>query len=245
MRIAILQNDASQSAAIKKILVNAGHSCVVFDDGLTLSKARARSTVDLLVLDWKGVRMSGIEVLKTVRAVGGDRLPVIFASGDASEESMVQALSLGADDYVTLPVIRPAEFRERVSALLRRSYPERCDAAGFIVGPYQFDAVRQRIRLHGELLPLSGTQYRLASLFFSNLGRILSRDHIFAMVWGREFREATRTIDSHVSRLRLVLEIEPKNGFRLQSVYKSGYRMLRLSDLGQDIEEMDDELVAA
>ena len=75
-------------------------------------------------------------------------------------------------------------------------------------------------------MQLSGTQYRLASLFFSNVGRVLSRDHIFAMVWGREFREVTRTIDSHVSRLRLLLQIEPHNDFRLQPVYKSGYRLL-------------------
>jgi DNA-binding response OmpR family regulator len=75
---------------------------------------------------------------------------------------------------------------------------------------------------------LSGTQYRLASLFFSNIGRVLSRDHIFAMVWGREFREVTRTIDSHVSRLRVLLQIEPQNDFRLQPVYKSGYRLLHL-----------------
>lgn len=77
-------------------------------------------------------------------------------------------------------------------------------------------------------MQLSGTQYRLASLFFSNIGRVLSRDHIFAMVWGREFREVTRTIDSHVSRLRVLLQIEPQNDFRLQPVYKSGYRLLHL-----------------
>ena len=79
---------------------------------------------------------------------------------------------------------------------------------------------------------LSGTQYRLASLFFSNVGRVLSRDHIFAMVWGREFREVTRTIDSHVSRLRVLLEIEAHNEFRLQPVYKSGYRLLAVSSGG-------------
>lgn len=93
---------------------------------------------------------------------------------------------------------------------------------------YHFDTRRQLVMLRGQPVQLSGTQYRLASLFFSNIGRVLSRDHIFAMVWGREFREFTRTIDSHVSRLRLLLEIEPQNEFRLQPVYKSGYRLLHL-----------------
>ncbi len=227
MRIAIFQRDPVRSKQLERILTQAGHSCLVFDDGLGLSKVLARSTADLLVLDWQGVRMSGGDVLKSVRSVGGDRIPVIFASTDGSEESVVRALVCGADDYVTFPV-RTAEFRERVAALLRRAYPERFGMSSFDAGPYHFDTRRQVVTLRGAPIRLSGTQYRLASLFFSNVGRVLSRDHIFAMVWGREFREVTRTIDSHVSRLRLLLEIEPHNDFRLQPVYKSGYRLLSL-----------------
>ena len=227
MRIAILQRDPVQRQLLEKILLHADHTCVSYDDGLSMSKSLARSTVDLLVLDWHAIRLSGADILKAVRAVGGDRTPVMFASTDTTEESAVRALAAGADDYVTLPV-RPAEFRERVAALLRRAYPERYSPASFDAGPYHFDANRQVVTLRGAPVQLSGTQYRLASLFFANVGRVLSRDHIFAMVWGREFREFTRTIDSHVSRLRLLLEIEQQNGFRLQPVYKSGYRLLNL-----------------
>jgi DNA-binding response OmpR family regulator len=227
MRIAILQRDPVMRQTIEKILTTAGHTCASFDDGLAMSKALARSTVDLLVLDWQGTRLSGSDVLRSARAVGGDRLPALFASRDTSEESTVRAFVSGADDYVALP-LRPAEFRERVAALLRRAYPDRFSGASFNVGPYHFDTHRQLVTLRGQPVQLSGTQYRLASLFFSNIGRVMSRDHIFAMVWGREFREFTRTIDSHVSRLRLLLEIEPQNEFRLQPVYKSGYRLLHL-----------------
>lgn len=227
MRIAILQRDPVMRQSIEKILTGAGHICATYNDGLALSKALARSTVDLLVLDWQGARLSGAEILRSVRAVGGDRLPVMFASRETSEESMVRAFAGGADDYVALP-LRPAEFRERVAALLRRTYPERFSTANFDVGPYHFDTRRQLVMLRGQPVQLSGTQYRLASLFFSNIGRVMSRDHIFAIVWGREFREFTRTIDSHVSRLRLLLEIEAQNEFRLQPVYKSGYRLLHL-----------------
>jgi DNA-binding response OmpR family regulator len=227
MRIAVLQRDPVMRLSIEQVLLKASHTCVVYEDGLAMSKALARSTVDLLVLDWQGTRLSGAEVLRSVRGVGGDRLPIMFASNDTSEESVVRAFANGADDYVGLP-LRAAEFRERVAALLRRAYPDRFSTASFSVGPYQFDTRRQLVMLRGQPVPLSGTQYRLAALFFSNIGRVMSRDHIFAMVWGREFREFTRTIDSHVSRLRLLLEIEPQNEFRLQPVYKSGYRLLHL-----------------
>ncbi|AXL49156.1 DNA-binding response regulator [Paraburkholderia caffeinilytica] len=115
---------------------------MVYDDGLTMSKALARSTVDMLVLDWQGTRLSGSEVLRSVRAVGGDRLPVLFASAETSEDSVVRAFASGADDYVGLP-LRPGEFRERVAALLRRAYPDRFSAASFDVGPYHFDMSRR------------------------------------------------------------------------------------------------------
>lgn len=244
MRIAILQRDPIMRQSIEKILMSAGHTCLAYDDGLAMSKSLARSTVDLLVLDWQGMRLSGAEVLRSVRAVGSDRLPVVFVSRDSTEESMVRALAGGADDYVVLP-LRPAEFRERVAALLRRSYPDRFGTTNFDVGPYRFDTHRQIVTLRGQPVQLSGTQYRLAALFFSNIGRVMSRDHIFAMVWGREFREFTRTIDSHVSRLRCLLEIEPQNEFRLQPVYKSGYRLLHLRQSETAVETVPVPLAVA
>lgn len=227
MRIAILQRDAAQRDQIEQVLAQSGHTCLPFSDGMVLTKTLAASTVDMLVLDWQGTRLSGTEVLKTVRAVNGSHIPVLFASEDTSDDSVVRAFSGGADDYVSLPVC-PSVFRARVNALLRRAFPDRYDNVTLEAGPYHFDMRRQAVTVNGKSVMLSGTQYRLASLFFANVGRVLSRDHIYAMVWGRELQTLTRTIDSHVSRLRVLLEIDDENGFRLQPVYKSGYRLLRL-----------------
>ncbi len=214
--------------SIEQVLVKAGHFCAAYEDGLAMSRSIGRSTVDLLVLDWQDTWPAGVELLRSVRRVAGERMPIMFVSNDGSEQSMVRALAGGADDYLALP-LRDAEFRARVAALLRRAYPERYSAAScFEIGPYRFDTVSRAVTLRGEPVPLSPTQYRIAALFFSNVDRVMSRDHIFATVWGRELCEFTRTIDSHVSRLRLLLEIEPQNGFRLQPVYKRGYRLLRL-----------------
>lgn len=156
MRIAILQRDPQQSQSIGQILMQAGHTCATFDDGRSMSKALARSTVDLLVLDWQGMRLSGADVLRSVCAVGGCRMPVVFAWHDRSEAATVRAIAAGADEYVTLPV-RPAECRERVAALLRRAYPDRHSVASLDAGPYRFDAHRQLVTLRGVPVQLSGT----------------------------------------------------------------------------------------
>ncbi|SDC16365.1 response regulator transcription factor [Paraburkholderia lycopersici] len=235
MRIAIFQRDAAHRQQIERALTPCGHACMPFSDALALARALTASTVDMLLLDWPGSRVADTELLRTFRAVNGSQVPVLFVSEDASDESVVQAFSVGADDYVSLPVC-PLVLRARVNALLRRAFPDRCGDMTIAAGPYHFDTRRQAVSVHGKPVLLSTTQYRLASLFFSSIGRVLSRDHIYAMVWGRELHTLTRTIDSHVSRLRLLLEIDEPNGFRLQPVYKSGYRLLRLQDEGEALE---------
>lgn len=226
MRVAVLQTDSAHRLLLGDIVKRLGHTPLLFGDGLVMSKALSRSTVDMLILDWQTTGLSGLDLLKSVRSSVGERVPVMFVSPENVEHNIVRALTAGADDYVPYPV-RPGEVGARIEALLRRAYPATA-AGGFEVGPYRFNSRQQTVSVRGRAVQLSGTQFRLAVLFFSNVGRVLSRDHIFAMVWGREFRETTRTIDSHVSRLRLALEIEPVNDFRLQPVYKSGYRLLHL-----------------
>jgi two-component system phosphate regulon response regulator PhoB len=229
MHVALLQHDPRRCVPVEPILARMGHTCFVCGDERTLSTALADTTVDLLVLDEGGRHGAGLDALRCVRVVHGNPLPVLLVSTDGTERSAVRAFAAGADDYITLP-LRAAEFGARVAALLRRAYPARQRSVEFAVGPYRFDARHQIVMLHGAPVALSGTQYRLAVLFFANVGRVLSRDHIFATVWGRECRAFTRTIDSHVSRLRLLLQIDAHNGFRLQPVYRSGYQLLSLDE---------------
>jgi DNA-binding response OmpR family regulator len=230
MRVAILQRDLAQANLLEQAIIETGHCCLKFTDGLSLSAALGKSNVHLVVLDWHAPALSGADLLSSLRYVRSDRLPVIFASADVSEESVVRALACGADDYVALP-LRRAEFRERLSAVLRRAYPEETAQREFCVGPYEFEPSRQMVKVDGMPVFLSLTQYRLALMFFSNLDKVLSREHIFSVVWGRELRAPTRTIDSTVSKLRALLQIEEQHGFRLQPVYKNGYRLMRLKKM--------------
>lgn len=156
MRVAVLQTDPSYRNLISDVVKRLGHSCVTFGDGLVLSKALSRSTVDLLILDWNSTGLCGLDLLKSVRSSFGERVPVLFATPDGAEHNIVCALTAGADDYVVYP-IRPGEFGARIEALLRRAYPATTSAC-LEVGPYRFDARQQTVTVRGKPVQLSGTQ---------------------------------------------------------------------------------------
>ncbi|CAJ0797498.1 Sensory transduction protein regX3 [Ralstonia condita] len=224
MRIALLEDDPFQSEVIVQILSQSGHEVVTFADGATLLRMLGRSSFDMLILDWHTPGMLGIDVVSVVRSRHKEVLPILFVTAEEGERGLVRALSQGADDYIEKP-FRIPELRARVDALLRRAYPIPYGRLPFDVGPYHFNPQRQQVTLHGEPVGLTGIEFQLALLLFSSVGRTLSRDHIFGQVWGRNAFEYTRTIDSHVSRIRMKLNIEPVNEVRLVAVYKHGYRL--------------------
>ncbi|VXB23235.1 Two component transcriptional regulator (fragment) [Burkholderia sp. 8Y] len=141
MRVAVLQTDPSYRNLIADVVKRLGHTVVTFGDGLLLSKALSRSTVDLLILDWNSTGLCGLDLLKSVRSSFGERVPVMFATADGAEHNVVCALTAGADDFVIYP-IRPGEFGARVEALLRRAYPATSSAC-LEIGPYRFDCDRR------------------------------------------------------------------------------------------------------
>ena len=152
-----------------------------------------------------------------------DRLPpVVFVTHRDAEEDVVHALQEGADDFLSKPV-RRLELLARVNALWRRMQPG-ADDSPLDVPPYRIDAAQHRISIHGTPVELTQKEYDLALFLFRNVGRLLSRGHLLESVWGRAAVDS-RTLDTHISRLRVKLELRPESGFRLSPVYGYGYRL--------------------
>ncbi len=224
LRIGLLEDDPDQAEVTSLWLEDQGHHCIRFSGGRDLIRALRSESFDLLLLDWLVPDMSGLEVLHWVRNRYEWKIPIIFVSRLGSEEDVVQALEAGADDYMEKP-LRRMELLARINALVRRMQVGK-DASGALrFDPYLIDVNTRAIRLRDEWISLTQKEYELAVFLFRNAGRALSRGHILDSVWGTRPDLNTRTVDTHVSRLRKKLHLTPDNGWVLSSIYQHGYRL--------------------
>jgi DNA-binding response OmpR family regulator len=224
MRIAVLDADRNQAQQLCEGLASAGHFCPVFASGKELLAQMRRESFDLLVMDWQMPGLNGTEVLHEVKEKLASNLPVIFITSRFGEDDIVAGLAAGASDYLIKP-LRRSELTVRVQAQLRRAYPAQTAAELIQFGQYVFETRSSRLTVNGAAVELTQKEFDLALLLFRHLGRPLSRAYILETVWGRDGDIPSRTMDTHMSRVRNKLQLRPENGYRLLPVYSYGYRL--------------------
>lgn len=228
----MLEDDPDQSELVALWLEDAGHNVTAHASGGDFLKAVRRDSHDVYLLDWVVPDLSGIDVLKKLRTELRNFTPVIITTVKDEERSVVRALREGADDYVTKP-IRRAELMARVEAIHRRATGGKARGPDIDTAPYRVDVDSQAIELEGEAISLTNREFDLALFLFSNAGKILSRAHILEAIWGIENETvSTRTVDTHMSRLRKKMQLNPENGWNLTSVYQHGYRFEKVGSSG-------------
>lgn len=223
MRIAALDDESSQRDLIRTTMEQMGHECHSYGFAKPLLCDLRQQSFDLLILNWTLPDMSGPAVVKRIRNDFNNRLPILFVTDRREEATMVEGLKIGADDFMVKP-IRTAELEARVHALLRRAYPARHDTE-LAFGPYHFLPQRRMLKVNGVQAELKHREYELALFLFQNMGRLLSREHLREAIWGISDRTRSRSLDTHVSRLRTKLDLRPSHGFLLSAIYGLGYRL--------------------
>jgi two-component system phosphate regulon response regulator PhoB len=180
-----------------------------------------RSVPDLLVLDLMLPDLSGEELCRRVRGDPGlTGLPVIMLTAKSEEVDRVVGFELGADDYVTKP-FSPRELVLRVKALLRRSYEAAASSAPLERGPLRLDPERHRCAVEGEEVELTAKEFQLLEVLMRRPGRVMTREKLLDEVWGSDIAVTSRTIDTHLKRLREKLGAAAD---LIQTVRGLGYR---------------------
>lgn len=227
MHIAIVEDDPVQRLPITNWLQEAGHECSCFESGEAFVDGLQQHNHQLLILDWQLPGKSGVELLTWLRTNVGNTLPIIFLTSRDSEEDIVQALSKGADDYLVKPA-RKSEFLARIGAVARRAQlPSLGTTQQF--GNISIDTRRHQLSMDGVVIELTQKEYTLINFLLQNCGKLVSRSALLEDVWGRNDKVNTRTVDTHISRLRKKLQLHPENGWQLSAIYQYGYRLDNLN----------------
>lgn len=232
MRIASLDDDEGQLEQTRFALKTMGHECHTFLTAKQFQKMLLRESFDLLMVDWALPDSTGPEVVQWVRQHVKEMVPILFLTSRQDEAAIIEGLSAGADDFMVKPV-RVGELSARVTALLRRSYAEQ-ELKDLSWGPYRFLPDQCAVEIDGKSVNLTKKEFELALFMFRNTGRLLSRAHLLESVWSPDHNDPqalpSRTLDTHISKLRSLLGLQPERGFKLVSVYRQGYRLETLND---------------
>lgn len=178
----------------------------------------------LVLLDIMMPVLDGIEVCRQIRKFS--RVPIIMLTARAEDEDRIMGLEMGADDYVTKP-FNPREVVARVNAVLRRVPDMNYTNADIIrFSQLEINITEQSITTFGKIVALTSKEMELLWCLASHPGRIFSREILLEKVWGYTYCGETRTVDTHIKRLRQKLEAKENSPWDIQTVWGVGYRFV-------------------
>ena len=199
----VVEDETDIAELLRRVFSKEGWKVGVAADGFSALEALRREPPDLVVLDWMLPELSGIDVLKEMRARTETRMvPVIMLTARREEIERVLGLELGADDYVTKP-FSARELVLRIRGLLKRGERQVDPKEGALrLGPIEVHAADHRAVVLGRTLSLTLTEFRLLEDLVRARGRVRTRETLLSEVWGYDSEVLSRTVDTHVRRLR-------------------------------------------
>jgi two-component system, OmpR family, alkaline phosphatase synthesis response regulator PhoP len=225
-KILIVEDDPHIAELVSMHLTEAGCKITVETDGIAGHDRALRETFDLLLLDINLPKMTGLDICKAVRK-HRKYVPVMMMTARSEENDIVTGLEVGADDYITKP-FSVKELVARVKAVLRRTQAMNADLAksGKVL-QYEnltIDTENRTVILRGSRLDLTPKEYDLLYILAKKPGRSFSRQQLLDAVWGYEFEGLEHTVNSHINRLRMKVEVDVQNPTYILTTWGVGYR---------------------
>jgi two-component system phosphate regulon response regulator PhoB len=221
-KILVIEDEPDIAEVLQYNLEKEGFDVETARRGDTGFDAVRRDNPDLILLD---LMLPGIDGLELTRMLKRDpltsRLPIVMLTARGDEVDRIVGLELGADDYISKP-FSPREVVLRVKAVLRRFQQEESAAELIEVGGIELDVSGHQLRVRGKEVPLTATEFRLLRLLLERSSRVQTRGQLLSDVWGYAEDIDSRTVDTHIRRLRRKLGPEAE---RIETVIGVGYRL--------------------
>lgn len=223
-KLLIVEDDQAMAVALRDGFQYEGHHVTVARDGASALSLASEKHFDLMVLDVMLPRLSGLDVCKQLRSAGNN-LPIIMLTARGQEIDKVVGLKTGADDYVTKP-FSFMELLARVEAVLRRVSKSQDSIDVFEFGDVVLDFKKNVGTKSGKTLDLSPREFRLLKYFIDHRHEVVTRDQLLDSVWGYDSFPLTRTVDTHIAKLRQKIEDNPSDPHWIITVHRVGYKFV-------------------
>ena len=221
-RILLVEDDVKVAKTIRLYLEAGGFDVVWSGDGKEALELGLNREFELVILD---IMLPGLDGLTVCRRLRAERsTPIILLTARTTENDRVKGLDLGADDYVPKP-FSPRELMARVRAILRRTSFEASKAEQILnFEGLEIEPSRRAVRVRGQEVELTRTQFDLLWVLACRPGRVLSREGLIGLALGEDFEGSDRTVDVHIKNLRKRIEVDPKTPTLIETVFGVGYR---------------------
>ena len=223
-KVILIADDNKDIVDILKIYAQKeGYKAVCAFDGEQALKMHREYNPALILLDVMMTKINGYDVCRQIRQ--SSNVPIIMVTAKSDEADKILGLDIGADDYVVKP-FSPREVMTRIKAVLRRVNDDSSDdrnkkieVAGLVIDMSSYEA-----SVNGKPVVLTKKEIEILWLFATNPGRVYTRDHLLENIWGYEYFGDTRTVDTHIKRIRTKLNLDETVGFDIKTVWGVGYK---------------------
>ncbi len=219
-RALIVDDNEQITEVLKSFALKEGIEVDIAFDGLEALKKFQEGDYDIVLLDIMMPRMDGYEVLKRIRQVS--MVPVILITAKGEDYERIMGLDYGADDYIVKP-FSVAEVMARIRAILRRMDPKEEGSQSVSVGNLELRLNEYSCLLDGKEVQLTKKEFEILWLMANHPDQVFTRDHLLDKLWGMDYYGDTRTVDTHIKRLRAKLG-DGGNNWQIATVRGVGYK---------------------
>ena len=222
-KILVIEDEKSISYLLGTVLTANGYDVIKAYTGTEACEMLDAYCPDLILLDLGLPDMDGVDIIRRVRSRG--TAPIVVVSARTRERDKIEALDLGADDYITKP-FNILEVKARIKAIMRRTGKKEKDgkdAKVIVKGDLKLDCESRRVFSKDREINLTAKEFDLLELLAHNPNKVYSREDLLNLVWGYEYPGDARTVDVHIRRLREKIEVNPSDPKYVYTKWGVGY----------------------
>lgn len=221
VKVLIVDDNQHITDILKQYASREGYDVMVASDGQAALDAYESYRPDLILLDVMMPIINGFEVCRTIRRTS--QVPIIMITARTEDIDKIMGLDIGADDYIVKPFSN-AEVMARTRALLRRVKLEQNDKSLIKIDNLTIDVNNYLVSVDSSNLSLTKKEFEMLWLFCNNTNRVLTREQLLEKVWGFDYYGETRTVDTHIKRLRAKIDMHSHPHWDLKTIWGVGYK---------------------